>query len=431
MHKPINRRKFIKLTTNAAIAASIVSFPSISIAATKKVVIIGGGAGGTVAAKAIRLTDPTIEVTLIEANKHYYTGFMSNEVLSGQRSIESIKFNYDGLSKYGIKMLYGKALGIDPIAKQVQLVNQTINYDRLIVSPGIDFKWGAIAGYDKTAVEKMPHAWKAGRQTALLRQQLEAMKNGGTVIISVPERKFPCPLAPYERASQIAYYLKQQKPKSKIIILDTNQNFYPRELFMQGWKKFYGFGTENSMIEWIPLEEGGKVVSVDVEEMSVFAGEFEDEFTGDVINVIPPQRAGEIAFQSGLVNKQGWCPVNNKTFESSLHKDIYVIGDACNVKLSKSAQITNSQAKVCAAAIVAGFQDKEITDPSFKSLCYGIIAKDYGFSSQHLSKFEAGEIKTVDGTEILSPLDATLEDRKRETVAAYRWFEKITGDMFR
>lgn len=427
----INRRNFIKLTTSAAVAASMVNFPSISVAATKKVVIIGGGAGGTVAAKAIRMADPTIEVTLIEENKHYYTGFMSNEVLSGQRPIESIKFNYDGLNKYGIKMLSAKALGIDPIAKKVKFAEKTINYDRLIISPGIDFKWGAIAGYDKKAVDKMPHAWKAGTQTALLRQQLEAMKNGGTVIISVPERNFPCPLAPYERASQIAYYLKQQKPKSKIIILDTNQNFYPRPLFIQGWEKFYGFGTENSLIEWIPLEEGGNVVSVDIEDMSVYAGEFEDEFIGDVINVIPPQQAGEIAFQGGLVNEQGWCPVNNKTFESRLQKDIHVIGDACNIKMPKSAQITNSQAKVCAAAVVAGLQGKEISDPTFKSLCYGIIAKDYGFSSGNLYQFEAGKIKSVKGTEILSSLDATLEDRKRETVAAYRWFEKITGEMFR
>ncbi len=426
----ISRRNFIKLTSSAAIATSILSFPSISVAATKKVVIIGGGAGGTVAAKAIRMTDPTIEVTLIEINKHYYTGFMSNEVLSGQRQIESIKFNYDGLKKYGIKMIYGKALDIDPIAKTVKLAAKTINYDRLIVSPGIDFKWGVIAGYDKNAIDKMPHAWKAGRQTALLRQQIKAMKNGGTVIISVPERKFPCPLAPYERASQIAYYLKQYKPNSKIIILDTNQNFYPRELFIQGWEKFYGFGTENSMIEWIPLEEGGKVVSVDVEDMSVYAGEFEDEFIGDVINVIPPQRASEIAFKGGLVNDEGWCPVNNKTFESGLQKDIYVIGDACDIKMPKSAQITNSQAKVCATAVVAGLQDKEISDPTFNSICYGIIAKDYGFASGNLYKFETGKIKTVKGTEILSPLDAKLKDRKSETVAAYRWFEKITGDMF-
>jgi sulfide dehydrogenase [flavocytochrome c] flavoprotein subunit len=426
----ISRRTFIKLTTSTAITASVVSFPLIALAATKKVVIIGGGAGGTVAAKTIRIADPTIEVTLIEENKHYYTGFMSNEVLSGQRSIESIKFNYDGLNKYGIKMLYGKALDIDPLAKTVKLHEKTINYDKLIVSPGIDFKWDAIAGYDKNAVEKMPHAWKAGRQTALLRQQLKAMKNGGTVIISVPERNFPCPLAPYERASQIAYYLKQQKPKSKIIILDTNQNFYPRELFMQGWKNFYGFGGENSLIEWIPLEEGGNVVSVDIDEMSVFAGEFEDEFIGDVINVIPPQQAGEIAFKGGLVNKKGWCPVDNKTFESQLQKDIYVIGDACTIKMPKSAQVTTSQAKVCAAGVVAGLQGKEITDPTFNSICYGIIAKDYGFFSGNLYQFKAGKIKTVKGTEILSLLDAKLEDRKRATVAAYQWFKKITGDMF-
>ncbi len=244
----------------------------------KKVVVLGGGAGGAIAAKYLRRLDPTIEVTLIEQNKNYYTCFMSNEVLSAEKSIDDIKFGYDGLSQYGIKMVYDRATGIDPVNKKVSLQDgTTLYYDRLVVSPGIAFKWGTIEGYDESVIDKIPHAWKAGSQTVILRQQLEAMNDGGTVIIAVPPKPFRCPPGPYERASQIAHYLKHHKPKSKILIFDSNQAFSKQALFTQGWEKLYGFGTDNSMIEWIPLEDGGNVVGLDAANKTIRAGEFEDE----------------------------------------------------------------------------------------------------------------------------------------------------------
>jgi len=425
----ITRRHFLTIT-----AASMVGFPFIAPAAATKrqVVVIGGGSGGAIAAKYLRMADPTIEVTIVEQDKYYYTCFMSNEVLSGERTIESIKFGYDGLSKYGIKMVYNRALAIDPNAKKIRLQNgDSLAYDRLIVSPGVDFKWDAIDGYDASVIDKMPHAWKAGSQTVVLRKQLEAMKDGGTVIIAPPAKPFRCPSGPYERASQIAHYLKHHKPKSKVLILDANQAFSKQALFTQGWEKLYGYGTDKSLIEWIPSDQGGNIVSVDADNMAVYAGEFEDEHTGDVINVIPPQRAAKIAVEAGLANDSGWCPVNQRTFESSLQKDIHVIGDACiTTKMPKSAYAANSQAKVCAEAIVASMQGREMAEPSYVNSCYSIVGKDFGISVASIYHLKDGKIVAVKNSGGVSPLDASPEHRKNEVIYAHSWFKNITHEMF-
>jgi len=426
----INRRHFLTMTAGAA-AASMVSFPMMSSAATKKVVVIGGGSGGNIAAKYIRMADPTIEVTLIEQNKYYYTCFLSNEVLSGDRTLESIRFSYEGLKKYGINIIHSHATGIDPVAKKVSLqTGSSISYDRLIVSPGVSFDWDAIEGYDESKINKITHAWKAGSQTLILREQLKAMKDGGKVVIGVPPKPFRCPPGPYERASQIAMYFKHHKPNSKVVLLDSNQAFSKQPLFMEAWRNLYGFGTENSMIDWIPADEGGQIMSVDADSMTVYAGEFEDEYKADVINIIPKQVAGKIALDNGLVNDKGWCPVDSKTFESSLQKDIHVIGDACQVKMPKSAYAANSQAKVCAAAIVADFQGKEMEAPSYLNTCYSIAGVDYGFSVAAVYYFKDGQINQVKGAGGVSPIGASAETRKREAVYAHSWFTNITHEMF-
>ena len=395
-------------------------------------VIIGGGAGGVIAAKYLRILDSSIEVTLIEQNKYYYSCFMSNEVLGGERTINSIKFSYEGLKKYGIKIIHSQAIAIDPSCKAVKLLEkqQVITYDRLIVSPGIDFQWDAIYGYTPNIIEKIPHAWKSGPQTIILRKQLESMKDGGTVIISVPPKPFRCPVAPYERASLIAHYFKYHKPKSKVFIFDSNQAFSKQALFIQGWKKLYGFGTDNSLIEWIPLEEGGNVLEVSVNDMTVYAGEFEDEHTADIINIIPPQKAGKIAFESGLVDESGWCPVNHRTFESKQQKDIHVIGDAITTKMPKSAYAANSQAKVCVEAIVAELQGREMAPPSYINTCYSIVGKDFGISVAAIYHLEEEQIVEIEGSGGNSPLDASPEYRKREMAYAHSWFKNITYDMF-
>ena len=432
----VTRRNFIKLAAAAGAAAGTVGFPHIARAAAAggKVVVIGGGAGGATAAKYIKMMDAAIDVTLVEPNEHYYTCFMSNEVLGGDRTIDSIKFGYDGLAKHGVKVVKASAGGIDPTAKTVTLSDgSSLSYDRLVVSPGIDFNWGAIEGYSAELAEKVPHAWKAGPQTVLLRKQLEDMKDGGVVVISSPADPFRCPPGPYERASQIASYLKKHKPKSKIIILDAKEKFAKQGLFTAGWKELYGFGTENSLIDWHPVSQEGLVKRLDAASMTVYAGELDTAYKGDVINLIPPQQAGKIAATAGLTDEKGWCPVDKRTFESKKHPAVYVIGDASSAaQMPKSAYAANSQAKVCAAAIVAALQGKEMVEPAYVNTCYSIVGDDYGISVAGVYRYDAAknEIASVEGSGGLSPADASAEDKKREVLYAHSWFKNITHDMF-
>jgi sulfide dehydrogenase [flavocytochrome c] flavoprotein subunit len=423
------RRQILALGA-AGTAAGIAGYYFFTPSTKKKVVIIGGGAGGAIVAKHIHKTGLGIDVTLIEQNKHYYTCFMSNEVLSGKRTIDTIKYSYDKLS--GINMVYDRAISIDPIAKKVRLQGgETIAYDRLVVSPGIDFRWETIDGYDESIIGKIPHAWKAGEQTVILRKQLEAMKDGGTVIIAAPPNPYRCPPAPYERASLIADYLKHHKPKSKVLILDAKEEFVKQDLFFEGWKKFYGYGTDNSMLEWIPYDQGGKVVRVDADKMAVYAGEYQDEHRADVINIIPAQKTGRIAIESGLADDSGWCPINQETFESTLHKDIHVIGDACIAgDMPKSGYSANSQAKVCAYAVISALQDWEMIDPSFTNTCYSVIGDNFAISVIGIYRLKDGKIQIFEDLSSSSPLEASDEYREVEAEYTYKWYKEITEEMF-
>jgi sulfide dehydrogenase [flavocytochrome c] flavoprotein chain len=427
----ITRRNFLKMTAGTA-AAGMINFPFIAHGAKKQVIVVGGGAGGATAAKYIAQTDSSIEVTLIEQHKNYYTCFMSNEVLAGKRSLDSLKFGYDNLAKYGINVVHDHVTDIDAIAKTVTTQNgKTFIYDRLVVAPGIDFKWEAIDGYDEKVAKKIPHAWQFGHQMTGLRNQLNAMKDGGQVIIAVPPKPYRCPPGPYERASLIAHYLKHHKPKSKILIFDANQAFSKQDLFTQGWEKLYGFGTDNSLIDWIPADKGGTVSGVDANNMTVVAGEFEDKHQADVINLIPPQKAGKIAVDAGLTNESGWCPVNPKTFESTLQKHIHVIGDASMISpMPKSGYAANSQAKICAMAVVAALQGVEMGKPSYVNTCYSMISENYAVSVATVYRLEGDKIVSVKGSGGFSPMDATAEDRKREALYAHSWFKNITHDIF-
>ena len=426
----ITRRGFIQ-TAGAATAIGVAGVPYIALGASKKVVIVGGGTGGATAAKYLRMADPSIEVTLIEANKHYYTCYMSNEVLGGERSLDSIKFGYDGLAKHGVKVVHDTVTGIDAGAKSVKTAGgQSFGYDRCIVAPGIALKWGAIAGYDEAASEKIPHAWKAGPQTALLRQQLEAMKDGGTVVIAAPPNPFRCPPGPYERASQIAMYLQHAKPKSKVIILDPKPKFSKMGLFTGAWKKFYGYGTDNAMIEWHGQQEEAGVVSVNVANNSVTTA-FGDEIKADVLNVIPPQMAGSVASAAGLTSDKGWCPIDLKTFESKIHAGIHVLGDASIATgMPKSGYAANSQGKVCAAAVASLLNGQEVGSPSYVNTCYSIAAKEHGFSVAAVYKLAEDGSKIVSVSGGLTPGDSSPETFKREVSYAHSWFKNITHDTF-
>ncbi len=426
----ITRRGFIQ-TAGAATAIGVAGVPYIALGASKKVVIVGGGTGGATAAKYLRMADPSIEVTLIEANKHYYTCYLSNEVLSGDRSLDSIKFGYAGLAKHGVKVVHDRVTGIDAGAKMVKTAGgQSFGYDRCVVAPGIDLSYDKIEGYDAKVAEKITHAWKAGPQTATLRKQLEAMKDGGTVVIAAPPNPFRCPPGPYERASQIAMYLQNHKPKSKVIILDPKPKFSKMGLFTGAWKKLYGYGTDNAMIEWHGQQEEAGVVSVNAADNSVTTG-FGDEIKADVLNVIPPQTAGAVAFTAGLTNDKGWCPINLHTFESKIHAGIHVLGDASIATgMPKSGYSANSQAKVCVAAITAMLNGQEPGTPSYVNTCYSIAGKDYGFSVAAVYRLaeDGSKITKVSGG--LTPGDASAEQLKREVAYAHSWFKNITHDIF-
>ena len=424
----IKRRDFLTLA-GGTIAVSSLSFPMLSFGAGKRVVIVGGGMGGATAAKYIKMADSSIDVTLIEPNKHYYTCFLSNEVLSDRRDINSIRFGYDNLKKRGINVVQDLVTGIDPTAKKVSIKGgKTFSYDACIVSPGISFKWDAINGYDAKVAEKIPHAWKAGPQTTLLREQIHSMKDGGVVVIVAPPNPFRCPPGPYERASQIAWYLKNNKPKSKVMILDSKGKFSKMGLFTAGWTRHYGYGTDKSMIEWIGGDSGGKVTAINPGKKSV-SGDVDFEY--DVLNVIPPQKAGMIAFTADLVDDKGWCPVDQATFESTRHKDIYVVGDASVASpMPKSGYAASSEAKVCAAAIVAKLNGQAAPVPSYVNTCYSIITPNDAMSVAAVYRLKGDKIISVEGAGGLTPSDASDAMRAREVDYAHSWFENITHDTF-
>ncbi|MCG7938762.1 MAG: FCSD flavin-binding domain-containing protein [Candidatus Thiodiazotropha lotti] len=423
----INRRDFIRFAT---VAGASLGFPQLALAANPKVVVVGGGVGGCTAAKYLRKLHPQTEVTLIETKKVYQSCFMSNEVLSGDRTLDSITFDYEGLKRHGVKVVIDRVDAIEPDKKQVVTQGgETFAYDACIVSPGVDFKWDAIEGYDEKVAEVVPHAWFAGPQTTTLRNQILAMPEGGKVIIVAPPNPYKCPPGPYERAAQIAMYCKHHKPKAKILILDPKDKFSKQGLFTQGWSKLYGFGTENSMIEWVGAAGGGTVEELDPSTMTLQA-EIE-EFQGDVINIIPPQKAGKVAFASDLTDGD-WCPVDKLTFESSKHKNIYVLGDASSAaKMPKSAYAANSQAKVAAAAIVSRFNGIEPPDPTFVNTCYSILGEEHGISVAAVYTLDksSNTILPIKGAGGLSPMDASDQQRKREVSYAHSWFANLIDDM--
>ncbi len=427
MESRVNRRTFMQVAGLVS-ASGALATPALLLANTaKKVVIIGGGSAGATAARYLKLADPRIDVTLIEQNKRYTTCYLSNEVIAGRRPINSLEFGYAGLKKEGIKLVFDRVTGLDATARTVFTANgERFSYTRCIVAPGIDFKYEQITGYDAEVARDIPHAWKAGSQTVLLRQQLQAMADGGTVVIAPPTNPYRCPPGPYERASLIADYLQREKPRSKIIIIDPKTKFSKMALFTQAWKKRYRYQTDQTMIEWYPET---RVTHVDAKTRTVTHSRGES-IQADVLNIIPPQKAGKIAFDAGLTNLKGWCPVAFDTFESSLLKRVHVIGDAISRGLPKSAYSANSEAKVCAAAVAALLHGKEPDTPSFVNTCYSIIGEEYGISVASVYRLTKDRSRIVKVAGGVSPLDATDEQRKREIAYAHSWFNNITRDIF-
>ena len=417
--KRTSRRDFLK---TAAAGAAMLPLPAIAQGAPARVVVVGGGFGGATCARFVKRIDPRIAVTLVEANPRFTACPFSNLVVVGLRELSAQEFGYDKLASEQIALNLAPATAVDTQGRSVALGNGTrLSYDRLVLAPGIDLRWDGLPGYNEAAAERMPHAWKAGEQTLLLRRQLEAMPDGGTVVISAPANPFRCPPGPYERASLIAYYLKTKKPKSKLIVLDAKDAFSKQGLFLGAWKALY------PNIEWVSLSKGGKVTSVDVGAMTLVT-DF-GQHKADVANVIPPQKAGRIAEIAGVADRTGWCPIDPVTFESKLQPNIHVIGDASIAgAMPKSAFSANAQAKVCAAAVAKLVAGGKPDEPKLINTCYSLVAPDYGISVANVYAPADGQIKDLGGG--VSPADAPSTTRAAEATFANGWFKTITEEVF-
>lgn len=420
-------RKFSRRELLSAI--SLAAFPSFTAQAEKftivnvlsRIVIIGGGFAG--ASAALQLRRYFSSVTLIEPNSTYTACPFSNLVIAGYRPFGAQEFSYRQLRMKSINIIKDKAERIDPTTKTVKLRNGgDVPFDKLIISPGIDFQWNAIEGYDQAASEIMPHAWKAGAQTVLLRDQLKAMPDGGTVILSIPPPPFRCPPGPYERASLIAHYLKNHKPKSKLLVLDAQDNFSKKPLFEEQWLNHYG-----DIIERIPGSESGQVTRLDPKTKSVFT-DFET-FQGDVVNIIPPQKAGTIAHVSGAADASGWCPINATTFESSNLIDVHVIGDSTiAAPMPKSAFSANLQGKICALQIALMEIGENPIGTKLSNTCYSYFAPNKAFSVSGVYHNQNGQFSSVKGAVSTSPAGHYPELRRSEAMQAIDWFKAITQE---
>lgn len=419
------RRRFLEALGATGLVAGAGLLPGCSTllrpsGAARRVVVVGGGFGGAVAAKYLRMADPSLDVVLIERNRQYVSCPFSNLVVGGIRSLADLTVGYERLAaNHGIRVVHDEVIGIDAAAQRVTLAGGSLDYDRLILAPGIDFRFGELEGYDAaTTPQAIPHAWKAGAQTELLRGQLRDMRDGGVVVISVPLTPFRCPPGPYERASMIAMYLKRHKPKSKVIVLDANPDIVSKgALFRKGWARHYP-----GMIEY---RGGQQVTAVDAGRRSVLIEGIE-EVVGDVVNVIPPQRAAGIARQADVVEPGGhWCPVDPNTFESRRVPGIHVIGDACMADaMPKSGYSANVQAKVCALNVAALMNGREIVEMSALNVCYSFITEREAVSIAAVYRNVGGKIVAVPNAGGVSP-----DLSEQEAVYAQDWLRNILADM--
>ncbi len=422
-----NRRDFLKISAGGI---AVTAFPYIAHAAPdlmkkkgQRVVIIGAGFGGATCAKYLRMWgEKKVEVVLIERNPNFISCPMSNTVLGGSRTMADITHKYDALTKkYGVKMLQGEVIAIDPEKQTVALAKGFLKYDRLIISPGIGLMYDQVQGLTKqVAEEQIPHAWKAGPQTALLRKQLEAMSDGGVYLLGIPKGPYRCPPGPYERACQVAFYFKQHKPKSKVIVLDANPDITSKKgLFTAAWNTLYP-----GMIEYRP---NAQVMAIDVAGR-VASTEF-DKVKADVLNIIPPMRAGKAADLAGVVNvDKRWCAVDFLSYESKVHKNIHIIGDAVSAALPKSGHMANSQAKVCAAAVIELLSgNAPNANPVVSNTCYSMVSDKEAMHVANVFRFNTEKQAMV------SAEGGGVSEKSSEEEGSFAkyWAKNIWSDVLR
>ena len=417
----LNRRHFV---ATATLAAASLAAPAVIGQARPRVIVVGGGAGGATAARYIaKDSGGAIDVTLIEPTRQYYTCFFSNLYLGGFWEYENLGHSYGKLAtEYGVNVLHDWAIGVDRDAMTVTTAGgHTLSYDRLILSPGIDFIDGAVAGWDISAQDAMPHAYKAGSQTQLLKHQVENMREGGTFAMVAPPHPYRCPPGPYERVSMIAHVLKERNPTAKILILDPKENFAKRALFEEGWNRHY-----QGMVTWVGPDMGGNAVEVRPDSMEVVV---DGEVTAvDVCNVIPAQRAGRIAHLAG-VTEGNWAPVTPTDMRSRIDPNVFVLGDAtANGAMPKSGYSANSQAKVCANVVRADLTGSRVFPARYSNTCWSLIAPDDGVKVG--ASYEPGAEQIDSVSSFISQVGEDADLRRQTYLESIGWYEGIVADMF-
>ena len=420
----IKRRSFIKSALVATASAVLPLSACVHTSNTKqqRVVIVGGGFAGATAAKYLRLWAPHINVVLIERNQHFISCPQSNLVLSGARQLSDLTRGYDGLKQLGVELVHAEVTAIDTKQQVVSLADAVeVSYDRLVIAPGVDFIYDELpmlASFE--AQQKVPHAWKAGPQTELLKQQIVTMRSGGTVVMTIPQGPFRCPPGPYERACQIANYLKNNNPTGKLLVVDANADVISKKgLFKSAWEQYY-----SDYIEYIP---SSRLETVDINNLSIET-EF-DEYQADVLNVIPPQKAGKVAAMAGVINVDNrWCEVDFLTYESQVQANVHVIGDAIAAKLPKSGHMANAHAKVCAAAIIDLLADRiPEQEPVINNTCYSFVDKQQAMHVAAVYRYDKQTklMKAMPGGGI------SEHESLKEGEYARAWAENIWQDSLR
>jgi sulfide dehydrogenase [flavocytochrome c] flavoprotein subunit len=430
---------------------SVAAAPSLAFAQNNAhIVIVGGGVGGATAAKYLKLFNPALQVTVIEKNPVYVRPYGSSEVLNQHARMDDLNVGYDTLkSKYGIRFVFDTVTGFDPVARTVNTAGkQTLSYDKLIVSPGIQLMYSAYAGYSEAVARTaVPSGWIPGEQTALLAKQLQGMRQGGTFVLAAPPNPYRCPPGPYERAALMTEWFQKHNPTAKVIIVDPKDSFVTDETMMLGWNRLYNFNlpedyvkkmsaevevqqhSGGSMLSWVRGKDGGRTLRIDAKKMTI---ETEAEtIRADVINVVPPMKAGQIATTLGLADGSGFCPVNRRNFASTLQPNVYVIGDASIADaMPKSGFSANTQAKVVARAIVEELAGRAAPEPLWENTCYALAGKDYGLFVADVFRIIDGKIARINGKGRYLPLNATPAQIKLGARYQQAWLRTFTADCF-
>jgi len=417
--KGLTRRSALQLGAACALTMA----PGIVGAAPARIVVIGGGFGGAAAARNAKSLLPTAEVILYTDQERYWMCPGSNGVLAGLHGLDRVAVSYDGLRRAGIEVRIGKVTAVDAGAHSIKdETGNTVRYDKLFLSPGIDFDYSDIEGMSARHIDKVPHAWKAGPQTTLLASQLAAMPEGGLFVMSMPRAPYRCPPAPAERACLVAHYLAQHNPTAKVLVLDAKDEFPFQDLFVEAWEKLYP-----GMIEYRSVANDGVVRAVDPDTLTVQM-DF-DEVTADVLNIIPPQLAGKIARDCGAADESGWCPVEPGSFASTLLPDVFVIGDASLVDaLPKAGSTANSQASLAVATAVAQLTGVDHTLKSWVANCYSLAAPDYGIRLG--ASYALRDDRVVQTATDFSVTGADADTRKWDADFAGAWLDQIRLEVW-